>query len=272
MLGPWSKKWKVTAAAGAALVLSVVGLGVFPARRVEDATPGVSHVKTESLQKNAKASAVSFRRQKPSTASADGRRCGGTNEAAIMSFKLRSLPRGLRPTHDCERPLSAKDQELCRRISAGYEANDFTAVKALVPEAKSSPSADVREEMVWALDWFGEKALPEIVGFMSDPDDEVAQDAFNAWESALAEIEDENRRLYVVEYVLRTGAPKDMLESVALEYVGMGDRAAVESLVRLIEGRAPGAEQALDRYESITGETYTTPDAARKWLDEFAAE
>lgn len=277
MTGLWPKKGKAVAIACAVAALSFLIWALFCGRRTDE-PPEVSRVKTERLRteetrsKGAKATAAPLRRQRPVVFPSTDRKCGGTNENEIMRIKAKSLPKGPRPAPDPEQPLSIEGQKLCRKISAGYEADDFASVKALVPAARASKEKAVREEMVWALDWFGEKALPEIVSFLSDPDEEIAQDAFGAWESALEGIEDENQRLYVVEYVLRTGAPKDMLESVAQEYVGMNDRAAVESLARIIDGAAPGAEQARERYESITGEPYTTSEAARKWVEEFADE
>ena len=54
-----------------------------------------------------------------------------------------------------------------------------------------------------------------------------------------------------------------------MEINDLPNSAQMDILTRLIEGgNKAAAEVAREHYEFVTGEPYTTPDAAQKWLQE----
>ncbi len=68
-------------------------------------------------------------------------------------------------------------------------------------------------------------------------------------------------------YVL-TG--EDALEDISGEYIGVDEKLAVESLLRVIEagGSEKGIAKAKETYEFVTGEEFKDRAAAEKWLAE----
>ena len=180
-----------------------------------------------------------------------------------------------RPVEKCypvpEQPtISPAAQALVDAIEKAYEDDDLKTTLSLAPKARMSAEKAVREAMLWSLGWFGKPALSELVPFLADSDDEIANDALRCFNDVLQEFEDEGERISIVELVMMKITSPVILEDVAMEYIGVGDRQAVESLLRVIErGTEAGRRQAYKTYESVTGEKFTTSQAARKWVENY---
>lgn len=169
-----------------------------------------------------------------------------------------------------ESELSPVDARVKERIESALEAEDLKAVIACQSEALAARSPEVRQAMVDALGWFGAEALPQLTVFIGDADEDVAESARNNWEEAVSTIEKEPVKASVVELAMITVRDEDFLESVSGEYIGMDEKVAVESLLRVIEGQATplGIEKAKETYEFVTGEEFVSREEAERWLRE----
>ena len=75
----------------------------------------------------------------------------------------------------------------------------------------------------------------------------------------------------MVERLMKEITNQEMLDEIALEYLGIDDTLAVQSLLRVINSEFKTAERkAREIYEMVTGETYTTDEAAHRWIMNFA--
>lgn len=169
--------------------------------------------------------------------------------------------------------LSPEDQALFDKIDAAYEADNLEEAIKLSAEVRENGSKTVREQMIFALGWFGEKAIEELLPYLADPDDEVADWALSNWNSALAEVESQNDKIKIVETVMKSLTNKEFLEDVSMEYLDVDDRIAIESIIRVVnEATNEGAAQAKEMYSMITGRDYTTEQEARQWMEDFAPD
>jgi len=168
-----------------------------------------------------------------------------------------------------DEPLSPEDRRLLDAIDQAYDAEDLTSVRALASRARSSPSRSVREAFIWALGWFGPNTLEDLMPFISDADEEIAKDAYAHWTEALQELDDEVKKVSFVERLMTEVTDKEMLDEIALEYLGIDDALAVQSLLRLINSET-AERTAREIYEMVTGEPYTTDEAAQNWIRNFA--
>lgn len=166
--------------------------------------------------------------------------------------------------------LSAEDEKTVDAIQEALDDEKFEAVSKLAVSAQSSPSAEVRQKAVEALQWFGERALPELVPYLADADEEVHSAAMNAVEQALMQIEDEKVKARHIEslLMLKGVCSKDGLAMLSGQMNALSDSAlAVATAVRIIESKAnPHAvDEMKEVYRFHTDEDYTTPEAAEKW-------
>lgn len=157
---------------------------------------------------------------------------------------------------------------LAARIDRAHENDDLSATLACVRAALTCPDADVRKAMVDALESFGDDAFVELTPFLADTDEEVRTSAAMAWCGVVSQFDDDADKVRSIETVMRVVSDPETLESVADEYLQVSDRQAVESLVRLLEENLPATArtQLLETYEMVTGDEWTSAEAARNWI------
>ena len=201
---------------------------------------------------------ASARREKKAT---DGAQKANTREKPILS----------QSEEDGEEDARTPEQRaLEARIEKALEDESLEAACACAPEALKCPVAEIRQNMVDTLGWFGGKALPELTPFLADPDDDVRESALGEWTSALADMEDDGERIAAAERAMGVLDDEDMLEDISSEYIGVDEKLAVESLVRIIEGGGSkaGVDKAKETYEFVTGDEWTDAAGAAKWIAE----
>ena len=166
--------------------------------------------------------------------------------------------------------MSPEDQKLADAIEKALDDESLSAACALAAKAAASTNASVRESMVSTLGWFGVKALPELTPFLADQDDSVRESAMGEWTAALSEIEDDAQKIGIVEMAMGALSDEDALEDISGEYIGIDERLAVESLLRVIEGGGTeaGVAKAKETYEFVTGEEFTDRAAAENWIQD----
>ena len=165
--------------------------------------------------------------------------------------------------------LTEEEERLVDTIHDALHDEDLELSIELAKRAVSSKKPEVRSEMIDTLRFFGDKVLPELLMFIDDPDDGVKMDAMTAYEQAIFDIEDDREKAKVIEISMQNLNDADALEEIASELIGMDDSIAVQTLVNVIGGRGKtGQRIARETYETVTGEEYTTFEAAESWLRE----
>lgn len=180
-------------------------------------------------------------------------------------------------------PMSDADRKLYDAVQSALDDEDFVAVRAAAAAAYGSANAEVRQQAVDALGWFGEKALPELTPMMADADSDVAQSACDAWESGLSEMESAFDRVKVAQMALTVISNPDALTMIGSQFSnaatelidGAADAEADKYRVQVLQGIVDimGDESNLERakaareiYESVTSHEWISIDEAEKYL------
>ena len=170
-----------------------------------------------------------------------------------------------------EPELPPDERRLAERIEKALDEENLAEALACAGAAYASKNVEIRSAMVETLGWFGHKAIAELTPFMADSDEDVAESARDEWTDALSDIDDETERISVAELAMKTMIDEEALEIIADEYIGVDEKLAVESLVRIIEGgeaTEKSVEKAKETYEFVTGDEYENQAAAEKWIAE----
>ena len=179
--------------------------------------------------------------------------------------------------------LPEADRKLCEAVQEALDADDAQKTIKLASGLMSSDSPEVRSHAVDALEWFGVEALPELTVLMGDADEGVAQNAINAWELAVSEIDDASVRLKISGMALKAVGTKDALLSIgaqfsnaATEYIDAEDDESVafdrrvevvQALVDMIDSpNRRQAEAGCELYEEITGHEWIDMNEAERYL------
>ena len=165
------------------------------------------------------------------------------------------------------KPYPEPDQKIMAAADAAIDEDDLDLARSLAEQALASNNKELREMVVDALGWFGEEAMSELTPFMSDPDEDVAEQATSHWKDALQEVSDDGTKAGIVEMSLGALKNKEILEDVANELMDIDELAALQVIVNVMEGGNDAATDALrEVYDSITGEEWAGVDAAEAWL------
>lgn len=182
--------------------------------------------------------------------------------------------------------FSEEDKKLAEVVQEALDADDADKTIKAATKLMSSSNPEARSHAVDALGWFGLKALPELTMLMGDSNEDVAQNAVNAWESGFSEIDNVQTRLKVSAMALNALSSKDALESIgaqfsiaATEYIDEADEGTEESLDRRVEvlqslvdmiGSSNNSlsDVGRDLYEEITGHNWINMDEAELYLND----
>ena len=226
---------------------------------------------------------TSVREDRPATAAnAPARQAAVSTapKAESSGFKIKSKPK---PVLDIAEDEDDEDEEnedgirrtpeerqLAREIEKALDDEDIVLARACAAKALNCRVRGIREAMVDTLGWFGEPAIAELTPFLADPDEDIADNAMNEWDMAVSSIENDAEKIRVVEMAMQIISNEDALESMSGEYIGVDERMAVESLLRVIEAGANpnGVAKAKETYEFVTGEEFTDRAAVEKWIAE----
>ena len=204
------------------------------------------------------------------------------NPAAVQTAHRPVFAHGLKKRAKPVLDLGADDDEdendsrtpaeraLAERIEKALDDENLKAAIACADEAQKCGVVEIRQAMVDTLGWFGEKALPELMPFLADADEDVRESAKAEWSMALSSIEDEGVKIDIVELAMGVLKDEDTLEDISGEYIGVDEKLAVESLSRIItsSGSKEGVAKAMETYEFVTGEEWTSKEDAERWIAE----
>lgn len=190
--------------------------------------------------------------------------------------------------------MSEADRRLSDAIQAALDDDDFAATRSAAQKALKSACAEVRQEAVDALGWFGDKALVELTRAMGDKDPEIAESARGHVEDALMGMDDDVRAFALAtEYIKLFAEDEDAAAMFAGVMSSAGNmiidpedsdsaedvakaksnRAAiVDTVSEMIESGGKLAEHGRELYEEISGEEWTGKADAEKWIAEVDEE
>lgn len=166
-------------------------------------------------------------------------------------------------------PWPEDQKQLMREISLASRDDDFNALSGLSELVLNNDNAEIRERYVAELGWFGEEAVPELLAFMSDKNEEVANAARDQWLDGVQSMENDAEKAVLLTAVSQAMTDTDALEMFADELIGMDDLLAMQTIVDVIDTGTPQASEAVKGvYEIMTGKKWSDVDAAESWLQE----
>ena len=162
-----------------------------------------------------------------------------------------------------------EDREEAEKMQDKLDRDDQAAVLVIARKLMRSKDVEVRSSVVDALGWIGIKALPELSALLTDENADLAADAFQRWKEAVDEVADEAIKGQLLVAGMQALTGQDELEACVMEFNSLPDDLAVRGLVTVIQSSNPVAsEVARGHYAFVTGDPYTTPAAAEKWIAE----
>ena len=165
-------------------------------------------------------------------------------------------------------PWPEGQRSLMRKVVNASDEEDFDALASLSKDVSKCKNAELREHYVEELGWFGEKAFELLADFISDPSEEVAEEAKTQITDAFRDIEKDEEKAALCVLMSRAVSDSEVLESFTDELSTMDEALALQTIVDMMESGTSNAKAAAEAaYESITDEKWSGIDAAESWLD-----
>lgn len=204
---------------------------------------------------------------------AAGRKKRGTNVVARIK-RARTVR--------LEDPYSPAERQLADLLQSALDGNRLADVREAVTKLREQKNPDLKIEAIDALGFFGKEALSDLLPFLRDAGQDVVDSAVSRISSVLDELE-ENEKEFKAEFITTMLSMKELCNAEAtdqfigqLESIGSDDeKLAVQMITQLIEGEQIDGiikARAKEAYEFVTGDAYTTFEAAEKWYAEKVAE
>ena len=166
--------------------------------------------------------------------------------------------------------LKPEERQMLDELNEAMCEDDLETVSFAAEEFAKHPNPVMRRAAVEAISWFGDKGLADMAVFLVDGDEEVAELAKERWSLGVQEVEDDQEKATLAKLGMLYVTDEDSLTTFMGDLTTVDDDLKVmQVLVDLIEEGTPeSAAVAREQYEWMTGDEYTTVDAADSWLQE----
>lgn len=163
--------------------------------------------------------------------------------------------------------FSGKDRQLAKDMDAAFWDDDMEGAIALAASAISSDNVELREKAVECLAWYDVDGMAALTPFLTDPDEGIAAKAIAAWTDALTHVDDDNERADIVRLMAKELKSAEAISNMLIATGNTSDLATMQIIVDVIDcGTEEAMAAAKDHYEFMTGEEFTTLEAAEEWL------
>ena len=193
-----------------------------------------------------------------------------TNRATVAR-RVRIRPPGGRIEDDWVdedgKPWPKEQIQLMRKVYDAAETDDLNELVQLSDDVWKCPNPEIREKFVDELGWFGEKAFEAIIGFLSDPSDDVVESARTHLADSFQQIDDDAGKAAILTLVSKAIRDDEVLEVFADELMSMDELLALQTIADVMDTGTDHAKKVMmSMYETITDEEWGGIDQAEEWL------
>lgn len=196
----------------------------------------------------------------------------------LTPVQKKVLPQVVPEEGDAEyQALPPVERQTLQEVQVALDEDDYEKTVVALQKVSVSSSPLVRRRAAEALGWFGKKALPDVVMFLADSDEDVRSTAQASVEQSINEMESEAEKVAAIErlMMIRGACDEDTLVMLAGELNGIFDETlTVAAASRVIEAgvNPEGVSAMKEVYEFVTGEEYSGAEAANQWIESTREE
>ena len=201
------------------------------------------------------------------------------NPVRQISQKKREKPT-FELDEDDESLLNEEQKAIIEAIRDALDREKFPELIKLVRKMQDSNlwpdgyPVVIRKAAIDVLGWFGRDAIPEIVGFLGDPNEEVLAAAIEAYEMSLIEANGDAELSTLLIAACQAINDPDAIDSFMMEINNMRPSRVVSTLEEIAKTGTPAAQAALSETISFyTGEDEcTTVEKLKEWYNDPSGE
>ena len=181
-----------------------------------------------------------------------------------------------------EKELTDLARKVLASLQAALDNEDFDQIRQILEMAQHASKGSLgrytegmpvalRKKLIEAISWFGAQGLPELIGFIADENEDVAQMALDQFEQALSDVSlGDRERAKIVSLASTVLTDTDALEQIFMEISNMRNSVAANTIFTILQDGTPEAKRLIiETMEFVTGEdNIKTVEDLEKWLAE----
>jgi len=207
-------------------------------------------------------------KNKPYTLKRDEKRPARTKPANVVQVD-----------EEDEAVLNAEQKKVLADLQVALDANDLAAVRKVLarlelPDMKTGTGGEVpvcmRARAVEALGWFGKNAAIDLIGYLGDANDGVAQDALSQFEltlddSAMSDLE----RSDLIVATMKAINDPDVIDQLLGQLNNMRNSVKAKTVSAIMtSGTAQAQQMMIEQSESYLDEGVKDVPSVEKWTAE----
>lgn len=251
-----------------AIILLAIGLAVFVIFPFEGNSSQSTEVSNTKSFKRSVKKAEKLRKRKKLLRKINNRNAMKSRDA-IKSASIN--------TEVEEKKLSELQRTVLQELQNALDAENFKKLLKVLAKFKLSKSeggleGDVpkvlRQEAVSALGWFGSLGIPELLGFMADGDEEVAQSAFDLFEAALDDWDMGDReRASILVQAMSALKDVEQIDMLLMSLNNMRNSVKGNAILQVLSSGTPEAQATMrDQLGLYTDADVESVEAVKDWL------
>ena len=181
-----------------------------------------------------------------------------------------------------EKELTDLARKVLASLQAALDNEDFDQIRQILEMAQNASKGSLgrhtegmpvalKKKLIEAISWFGAQGLPELIGFIADANEDVAQMALDQFEQALCDVSlGDRERAKIVALASTVLMDTDALEQIFMEISNMRNSVAANTIFTICQDGTPEAKRLIvDTMEFVTGEdNIKTVEDLEKWVKE----
>jgi hypothetical protein len=160
-----------------------------------------------------------------------------------------------------------KWEPLIERMRAAMDDDNSEMAMVDARQLMTAPNPLARRAALDLFRWVGAKALPEISRMLADPKSDIAQAAYESWETVFDEISNHKENITsTVQAILRVN-DEDVRNGMLLKITSLPEETAADYLRALLDvPNREVADLALEYVSFMAQETMQNKSEAIKWI------
>ena len=179
---------------------------------------------------------------------------------------------------DDEAKLTPQQRAALKELQSALDEDDIKAVRRALDKMIATVSSDgslaglpvtLRTRALEALGWFGKNAVTDLVPFLADPDSAVSEDAFEKFQMAIGECDDDGEKSLIVKTMMRALSDGEQIDTMLNNLNDMRNTVKADTIVSILTDGTDKARQIMmDQLGDYTDSDVSTMEDLKRWVAE----
>ena len=179
---------------------------------------------------------------------------------------------------DDEAKLTPQQRSALKELQSALDEDDIKAVRRALDKMIAKVSSDgslaglpvtLRTRALEALGWFGKNAVTDLVPFLADPDSAVSEDAFEKFQMAIGECDDDGEKSLIVKTMMRALSDGEQIDTMLNNLNDMRNTVKADTIVSILTDGTDKARQIMmDQLGDYTDSDVSTMEDLKRWVAE----